>query len=298
MSRWNKNRNQAFAVPIDSLIKEKENTNRPTAARSAGTVGKWGVTSFTSIRGVSIYGKNGDLLRKFRNKRLFSGFLGRSGFSQFSPKQEPSPSAYISPTQEPQLSQNAPNIEPPKPKKFFKSRNAPPEPFLIQSPQTSPSVEGPRPANFYTTAPAGTSGEPQPPKGPGRPRKPRPEKAEKKKSTKSTKKTKAIAEGEEKVAKVTKTKAEGYSKAATAVPSKRYLARNRKVVNYSEDNSRSPSPERIQYAPPAEAAPSPPKSAPLDHPPIVLRISKVRVPRNPIHFARALQQCPKQFSEN
>lgn len=27
-----------------------ENTNRPSAAKSAGTVGKWGITSFTSIR--------------------------------------------------------------------------------------------------------------------------------------------------------------------------------------------------------------------------------------------------------
>lgn len=27
-----------------------ENSNRPSAAKSAGTVGKWGITSFTSIR--------------------------------------------------------------------------------------------------------------------------------------------------------------------------------------------------------------------------------------------------------
>lgn len=53
MSRWAKGRSQGVAVPIDSLIKEKENTNRPSAARSAGTVGKWGVTSFTSIRSSS-----------------------------------------------------------------------------------------------------------------------------------------------------------------------------------------------------------------------------------------------------
>lgn len=51
MSRWtNKNRLHGFALPLDSLVKEKENTNRPVAARSAGTVGKWGTTSFTSIR--------------------------------------------------------------------------------------------------------------------------------------------------------------------------------------------------------------------------------------------------------
>lgn len=27
-----------------------ENSNKPTAAKSAGTIGKWGITSFTSIR--------------------------------------------------------------------------------------------------------------------------------------------------------------------------------------------------------------------------------------------------------
>lgn len=33
---------------FDSLL--KENSNKPSAARSAGTIGKWGITSFTSIR--------------------------------------------------------------------------------------------------------------------------------------------------------------------------------------------------------------------------------------------------------
>lgn len=54
MSRWIKGRPQGNVVPLESLIKEKENTNRPSLARTAGTVGKWGVTSFTSIR--SSYG--------------------------------------------------------------------------------------------------------------------------------------------------------------------------------------------------------------------------------------------------
>ncbi|EDW43933.1 GM19484 [Drosophila sechellia] len=46
MSRWGKN----IVVPLDSLCKEKENTNRPTVARSVGTVGKWGKMGFTSTR--------------------------------------------------------------------------------------------------------------------------------------------------------------------------------------------------------------------------------------------------------
>lgn len=33
---------------FDNLF--KENSNKPSAARSTGTVGKWGITSFTSIR--------------------------------------------------------------------------------------------------------------------------------------------------------------------------------------------------------------------------------------------------------
>uniref|UniRef100_A0A1B0CVH6 WAPL domain-containing protein n=1 Tax=Lutzomyia longipalpis TaxID=7200 RepID=A0A1B0CVH6_LUTLO len=260
MSRWNKNRNQSFSVPIDSLIKEKENTNRPTAARSAAfaNVGKWGVTSFTSIRGVSLY--------------------GRSGFSQYSPKQEPpSPAAYISPTQETHVNPTSPTAEAPKPKKFFKSRNTvPAEPFLIPSPQTSPSVEAAKPPTFYTQAT--TSGEAtQAPRGPGRPRKPRepkPEKPAKKKVPKSTKnRAKAINEDAPQVPKAPKTK-EAYSEAATAVPSKRYLARNRKVVNYNETNSRSPTPERPKVIVQPEPAASPPKPTPVDHPPIVLRISK------------------------
>ncbi|GAB0089297.1 hypothetical protein DMENIID0001_038160 [Sergentomyia squamirostris] len=262
MSRWGKNRNQAFAVPIESLIKEKENTNRPTAARSAGTVGKWGVTSFTSMRGVSIY--------------------GRSGFSQYSPNQETSPAAYISPTQDSQNNLNPAVPELPKPKKFFKSRNTvPAEPFLIQSPQTSPSVDCPRPPAFYSQSTSSSDAQPaeKPAKRGRKPKEPKPEKVEKppkKKAVKSTKgRQKAIQEeGEEKVS------TEGQSKVAEPPPSKRYLARSRKVVNYNEDNSRSPSPVAKPPVPvprPEDdqtVGASPPKTSAPDHPPIVLRISK------------------------
>lgn len=59
MSRWGKSRTvPSYALPLDALLKEKENTNRPVAARSAGTVGKWGVTSFTSMRQRPVYGKS------------------------------------------------------------------------------------------------------------------------------------------------------------------------------------------------------------------------------------------------
>ncbi|XP_055629017.1 protein wings apart-like [Toxorhynchites rutilus septentrionalis] len=51
MSKWGKS--HGLIVPIDSLLKEKENTNRPAPLRSAGLVGRWGITSFTSIRNTS-----------------------------------------------------------------------------------------------------------------------------------------------------------------------------------------------------------------------------------------------------
>lgn len=43
---------------FDNLF--KENSNKPSAARSAATVGKWGITSFTSIR--TLNGKNATFL--------------------------------------------------------------------------------------------------------------------------------------------------------------------------------------------------------------------------------------------
>lgn len=55
MSRWGRGRGGSVAVPLDSAL-FRENSNCPTAARSAGTVGKWGITSFTSIRSAP-YGK-------------------------------------------------------------------------------------------------------------------------------------------------------------------------------------------------------------------------------------------------
>uniref|UniRef100_A0A8D8CT73 Protein wings apart-like n=1 Tax=Culex pipiens TaxID=7175 RepID=A0A8D8CT73_CULPI len=96
MSKWNKN--HGLIVPIDSLLKEKENTNRPAPLRSAGLVGRWGITSFTSIRNTSYE------------------------FESTSPKEsdELSCSSNLA-----SLSTQLPAA--PKPKKFFKSRNnAPP----------------------------------------------------------------------------------------------------------------------------------------------------------------------------
>lgn len=113
MSRWSKTR-PGIAVPLEALIKEKENANRPSVAHTAGTVGKWGVTSFTSMRSTT-YGLT-------------------TGLTQYSPRQE---SANCSP-QSGDFAITSP--EPPKPRKFFKSRNTDPTSLLkayppIQSPQ-------------------------------------------------------------------------------------------------------------------------------------------------------------------
>lgn len=49
MSRgYGKYRRGGSSFQFDNLF--KENANKPSAARSAATVGKWGITSFTSIR--------------------------------------------------------------------------------------------------------------------------------------------------------------------------------------------------------------------------------------------------------
>lgn len=63
MSRWGRGRSGSVAVPLDSAL-FRENSNCPSAARSAGTVGKWGITSFTSIRSAP-YGKKIHIYDRF-----------------------------------------------------------------------------------------------------------------------------------------------------------------------------------------------------------------------------------------
>ncbi|XP_055543536.1 protein wings apart-like [Wyeomyia smithii] len=105
MSKWNKA--HGLIVPIDSLLKEKENTNRPAPLRSAGLVGRWGITSFTSIRNTTY------------------------AYESTSPK-ETEPDLNCS-SNLASLSTQVPNA--PKPKKFFKSRNTlPPAPSAGSTP--------------------------------------------------------------------------------------------------------------------------------------------------------------------
>nr|ABM68580.1 AAEL002532-PA [Aedes aegypti] len=111
MSKWGKA--HGLIVPIDSLLKEKENTNRPAPLRSAGLVGRWGITSFTSIRNTSYE------------------------FESTSPKESDDlncPSSVAS------LSTQVPN--PIKPKKFFKSRNTLPPVVATPDPHRDSSSYG------------------------------------------------------------------------------------------------------------------------------------------------------------
>ncbi|RZC32744.1 wings apart-like [Asbolus verrucosus] len=78
---------------FDNLF--KENTNKPSAARSAATVGKWGITSFTSIRTI-----NGEYT-------LVDSYIGLS-------------------RSENDKIGSSEGDSTPKPKKFFKSRNTDP----------------------------------------------------------------------------------------------------------------------------------------------------------------------------
>lgn len=49
--KYRRGNSHSTSFQFDNLF--KENTNRPSAARSAAVVGKWGVTSFTSIRTIN-----------------------------------------------------------------------------------------------------------------------------------------------------------------------------------------------------------------------------------------------------
>ncbi|XP_016921535.1 protein wings apart-like isoform X1 [Apis cerana] len=103
------------SIQFDKLF--RENSNRPSAAKSAGTVGKWGITSFTSIRSTNINGRRDDIHNTFGAKRVKLDYGNQnarvnSGKDPFSFETDPD---------------NKPDVAPPivKPKKFFKSRNVP-----------------------------------------------------------------------------------------------------------------------------------------------------------------------------
>lgn len=125
---------QPTSIQFDKLF--CENSNRPSAAKSAGTIGKWGITSFTSIRSSNFSLINRRDESVYGNKRMRGGDLKLPRKDPFilEPRTPPSPTI------------------PPRPKKFFKSRSAfdpapPPTPL-----QTTKNYSKPPPARLSVTA--------------------------------------------------------------------------------------------------------------------------------------------------
>ncbi|XP_012271395.1 wings apart-like protein homolog [Orussus abietinus] len=115
------------SIQFDKLF--RENSNRPSAAKSAGTVGKWGITSFTSIRSTNINGRRDDIHSSFSSKRMKLDYGNQNarvtaGKDPFSFDTDPDAK-----------SDAAPPVV--KPKKFFKSRNVP---ATIEEPRPDASV--------------------------------------------------------------------------------------------------------------------------------------------------------------
>ncbi|XP_041988819.1 protein wings apart-like [Aricia agestis] len=217
MSRWGRGRSGSVAVPLDSAL-FRENSNCPSAARSAGTVGKWGITSFTSIRSAP-YAYQA--------------------------------SAHKKPVQDQNSPLTVPAVEteqpPPKPKKFFKSRNAEPYPPVPQIIYAPPVPAAPlSPEHHSSTKEKKTNKRSRYNRDSSSPELPR-------RSFDKSKTKKGVA------TKASK-KEEGQDNSQP--PNKRYLVRNRdKVINYAEDGSNSPIPEFTRY----ESLPksSSPKASPL-----------------------------------
>ncbi|XP_053677941.1 protein wings apart-like [Anopheles nili] len=113
MSKWNKS--QGVIVPLESLIKERRKENCPAPRRSAGLVGRWGITSFTSIRSRNYVAEYNNVdLKDPTGLELGSG---------------DSPESMVN-----LLGSNA--SEPARPRKFFKSRNTlppPPPPQMLSA---------------------------------------------------------------------------------------------------------------------------------------------------------------------
>ncbi|XP_076297338.1 cohesin release factor wings apart-like [Lasioglossum baleicum] len=146
------------SIQFDKLF--RENSNRPSAAKSAGTVGKWGITSFTSIRSTNINGRRDDIHNTFGAKRIKLDYGNQnarvnSGKDPFSFETDPD---------------NKPDVAPPavKPKKFFKSRNVPPP--TEESRQDVAIYKQVPDSHYGRTRPQKSAPQPQPPAPPPPPK--------------------------------------------------------------------------------------------------------------------------------
>jgi len=280
-------------VPLDSLCKEKESTNRPTVARSVGTVGKWGKMGFTSTRTYAL-----------------SAAVAAAAAVAPSPAESPASAL------DDELSVTVP--EPPKPKKFFKSRSAAPPEVIAQYiaqnlPRTATSPIRESTLSSIISTPTRESSKPKIPKSNSSERKKKPVK----KIVKSSDEAEEV-DGEKVASRpptITKSKKKKEEKKLKPeAPPSRIIPRARKAVNYCEDDEeeRMPTPVKdyvmpkgdedrhhealskakkqldmnLINSPKRDVDLPPPAAVPYsntnhsasktpEHPPIVLRISKV-----------------------
>uniref|UniRef100_A0A0A1XI77 Protein wings apart-like n=1 Tax=Zeugodacus cucurbitae TaxID=28588 RepID=A0A0A1XI77_ZEUCU len=237
MSRWGKN----IVVPLDVLCKGEESTNRPTVARSVGTVGKWGKIGFTSTRTYAL-------------AALSPAVAAAAAAAAAAASPAQSPASLLDDDMSPSVP------EPPKPKKFFKSRNTAPPEVIAQIIQNMPRTPAsPIRESFSAgTSNAGSIGTPV--REPIKLKLPKANSGErKKKSPKKAvaKQTPALEDdnvtgdiatlGSSKPVSETKQKKKKEEKKLKpeATPS-RVTARARKVVNYCEDDEdeRIPTPQK------------------------------------------------------
>ncbi|XP_017475552.1 PREDICTED: protein wings apart-like [Rhagoletis zephyria] len=224
MSRWGKN----IVVPLDVLCKGEENTNRPTVARSVGTVGKWGKIGFTSTRTYAL-----------------------AALSPAVAAAAAAAAAAVSPAQSPasllddDMSPSVP--EPPKPKKFFKSRNTAPPEVIAQIIQNMPRTPASPARENYSAGTSNTGSLSTPVREPIKLKIPKAHSSERKKKSpkkSSAKQTAALSDGNvneaatstKPVSETKQKKKKEEKKLKPEAPPSRIISRARKVVNYCEDD--------------------------------------------------------------
>ena len=228
MSRWTKN----IVVPLDTT---KESANRPTVARSLGTMGKWGKMGFTSTRTYTM--------------SVIPAAVAAAAAAVAANSPQESPASHKDDDQ------SSGTLDPPKPRKFFKSRNTTPPEVIAQIMQQIPRQTTSPTREQSATIPSILS---TPVREPIKMKIPKTNSAERKK--KSTKKktgkksvdsceedaTEPVA-GEVKSSPETKpTKKKKEKELKPEAPPSRVLGRARKAVNYCEvdEDDRTPTPIR------------------------------------------------------
>lgn len=227
MSRWGKN----IVVPMDVLCKGEESTNRPTVARSVGTVGKWGKIGFTSTRTYAL-------------AALSPAVAAAAAAAAAAASPAQSPASLLDDDMSPSVP------EPPKPKKFFKSRNSAPPEVIAQIIQNMPRTPASPVRESYSagTSNAGSIGTPV--REPIKMKLPKANSGErKKKSPKKVIAKQTTAEDDDNatgdastlgvnksVSESKQKKKKEEKKLKPEAPPSRVIARARKVVNYCEDD--------------------------------------------------------------